>query len=417
MTRRLAKKFPIVLLALAAVVFAGEIACRVKYFRLHGKDIFYMVTPLVKVGQTHKNEHGLFLPDSVAQQYGVDVRDYPGWANTKYDRPCLDQMAYSGCLDDYLPVSYNSFCWRAPEIAVEKPAGTVRIMTAGGSTMENVYLPDDDLATTHLAGLLNGDSKLDKRYEVINTGHTAYDCARINQMLNAKAVIFEPDILLYVEAFNEQVEALAFFQVEQQMMALADSPLIGWLHRRLYLRAMLYTYMVEKYYYSRRENQIAYYQEGPSTDCFIKTIEDCRAAGIEFIYVTQPVNLPLVAGDGADLTDERTLRRLAGECYERAQASPHDRQLIAMVRGINQRLTNHIQSDICKRMGVPVIELLAEFEQHRAAEENLFTDIIHRTCEGERLLAVGIYGGLKRIWDNRSKEMTAGDVSEEIPEN
>ncbi len=398
MTRRFFKKTLFTLLALAAVIFAGEIACRVKYFRLHGKDVFYMVTPLLKVSQTHKNEHGLFLPDSVADKYGVAVRDYPAWANTGYDRPCLDKMAYSACLDDYLPVSYNSFCWRAPEIAVEKPAGTVRIMVAGGSTMENVYLPDDDLATTHLNALLNDDKGLDKRFEVINTGHTAYDCARINQLLNTKMLIFNPDILLYVEAFNEQVEALAFFQVEQLMLALADKPLIGWLQKRLYLRSMLYTYLIEKYYYSRRENQIAYYQEEPSTECFIKTIGDCRAAGVEFIYVTQPVNLPLLAEDSADLNDEATLRRLADQYYARAKESPGDRALIAMVRGINQRLINRVQSDICRRMGVPVIELLAEFDQHRAAGENLFTDIIHRTCEGEKLLAGGIYEGLKRLW-------------------
>ena len=398
MIRRLAKKLPFFLLALLAVVFAGEVACRVKYFRLHGKDIFYMVTPLIKVGQTHKSEHGLFLPESIADKYGVDARDYPGWANTNYDRPCLDQMAFSGCRDDYLPMSYNSFCWRAPEITVEKPAGTVRIMTAGGSTMENVYLPDADLATTQLSALLNDNKGTANKYEVINTGHTAYDCASINQMLNAKAFIFEPDILLYVEAFNEQVEALAFFQVEQQMMELAGKPMIGWLQRRFYLRSMLYTYMVEKYYYGQRENQIAFYQEAPSTACFIKTIEDCRAAKVEFVYVTQPVNLPLVAEDGADLTDKATLRRLAGQYYTRAQDAPQDRRLTAMARGINQRLINCVQTDICRQMGVPVIELLENFEQHRDAGESLFTDIIHRTCEGEKLLAENIYDGLKHYW-------------------
>lgn len=104
-------------------------------------------------------------------------------------------------------------------------------------------------------------------------------------------------------------------------------------------------------------------------------------------------------GDGAGLTDEATLRSLADEYYARAQTSPRDRQLIALVRGINQRLINLIQTDICRQMGVPVIELLEEFEQHRAAEENLFTDIIHRTCEGEKLLAKCIYDGLVRLWE------------------
>ncbi len=399
MTRRLAKNIMISLVVVAATLLAGEIACRVKYFRLHGKDIFYMVTPLLKVSQTHKTEHGLFLPESVAQKYAVTARDYPAWANTNYDRPCLDQMAYSGCLDDFLPVTYNSFCWRAPEITVEKPAGTVRIMAAGGSTLENVYLPDADLATTQLSALLNDGKGLGNKFEVINTGHTAYDCARIRQMFNAKAVIFNPDILLYMEAFNEQVEALAFFQVEQQMLELADKPLIGWLQKRFYLRSMLFTYMVEKYYYSQRQNQIAFYQQGLSSECFIRTIEDCRAAGVKFIYVTQPVNLPLVDSNGAGLTDEATLRSLADEYYARAQTSPRDRQLIAMVRGINQRLINLIQTDICRQMGVPVIELLEEFEQHRAGGEKLFLDIIHRTCEGEKLLARGIYDGLVRLWD------------------
>lgn len=283
------------LVVVAAALFAGEIACRVKYYRLHGKDIFYMVTPLLKVGQTHKTEHGLFLPESVAQKYDVSVRDYPAWANTNYGRPCLDQMAYSGCLDDFLPVSYNSFCWRAPEITVEKPAGTVRIMVAGGSTLENVYLPDADLATTHLSALLNDDKGLDKRFEVINTGHTAYDCARIRQMFNAKAVIFNPDILLYMEAFNEQVEALAFFQVEQQMLELADKPLIGWLQKRFYLRSMLFTYMVEKYYYSQRENQIAFYQEGTEYGVLYQNYRGLPGRG-GTVYLCHPACQPAACG-------------------------------------------------------------------------------------------------------------------------
>jgi hypothetical protein len=392
------RRLLITLLVIAAAGFAGEVACRVKYYRLHSGDLFYLVTPFYRVSQTNKTEHGLFLPDSIAIRYGIELRDYPDWANTGYGRPCMDNMVYSGCRDDYLPMTYNSFCWRGPEITVEKPAGTCRIFAVGGSTMENTYLPDADLATTILDSLLRVSQTQWRDFEVIDAGHAAYDCARINQMLGSKAALFRPDILLYVEAFNEQVEALEFFQVEQDMNRLAAEPLIGPLHRRLYLRSMLYTYVVEKIYYGRRENQLAYYDEQPSRECFVRTVADCRRAGIEFIYVTQPINLPLVAGDGADLTNETVLRELSGKYYNQAKAAPFDRRANEMLRGANQRLIDCVQRQLCDSLGVPVLDIREMFESQRAAGERLFTDIVHRTCSGEKLLARGIAAGLLNHW-------------------
>ena len=405
------KKYALALVVLAGILFAGELACRIKYYRLHKQDLFYLVTPFVRVSQTDKAEHGLFLPDSVAERFGVALRDYPAWANTAYDRPCLDKMTFSECSNAYLPASYNSFCWRGGEVEVEKPAGTFRIIAVGGSALESDYIADQDLVTTRLENYLNGDSEAGRRFEVINAGHAAYDCYKIDQMLKTKAALFRPDMLLYTEAFNEQVEALAFFQVEEEMLQLADSPWIGWLHKRLYLRSLFYTYCTEKYYYRNRQDKIGYYNEQPSRECFVKMIEDCRASGVEFVYVTQPINFPLKDQDGTDFNDEKTLRRLVGEYYRKATDSPQDKSSREMVRALNQRLINRVQMDLCAEMDVPVINMLEVFDRARAGDTKLFTDIVHRTCQGEDLLAREIHEGLKLLFRQQTE---GGQIEEEI---
>lgn len=382
---------------LLSIIIAGEIACRNKYYNQNDRDLFYFLTPFFKTAQTHKLEHGLFVPSSLAEKYGIDQSDYPDWLNTNYDRPCRDRMGYSECLNERLPISFNQFCWRGNEIEIDKKPEEYRILVVGGSATESMNIVDEDLFTKLLENHLNDEISDGKTYQVINAGHTAYDSRKINQMLDVKGFVFQPDVVLYTEAFNEQVGALEFFKIQQDMLRLGDKPYIGWVHRLLYLRSFLYTYAVEKIFFSFRDESEFEMNPDNAGQMFRKTITDCRQNGSQLVYLTQPIDYPLVDENGNDLTGidnvEKKLKEIKANTETIIDASEHQNDINAL----NQRLAQAVQLDICREMGVPVIDVRQRFHSETSRGNTVFQDIVHRTCAGERVLADEIFSQREAI--------------------
>ena len=397
-TSRLLLKTSVVLLAL---LVAAEVAARVKYFHLHDEDLFYLFTPFIAVEQTQRPMHGLFIPEEQRRALGLPDNG-PGWGEGRFERPCRDLTLFSPCRNELIRSGYNSYCWRGREITLEKPDSLFRILVAGGSTVESEDIGDDDLFTTQLEDLLNSDSTLSKRFEVINAGHSAYDSRQILEMLNYKGFLFRPDLILYYEAVNEQINALEWFAINRKILALGDS-FIGPLHRRLYMNSMLYTYLVEKYFYLQRESTTRWqFDEAQSRRTFAEIIRQTLAHEAEFLYVTQVIDYPL-RSDGSDLNNESTLKQELAELYGKTGSS-HDPALWEMINARNQRLINLIQLGICRENNVEAIDVLDYFDKRRAGGEKLFRDLVHKTCHGDRLLAEGIYEKLREhLNENREQ--------------
>jgi hypothetical protein len=375
-----------------AILVATETAARVKYFHLHDEDLFYLFTPFIRVEQTQRPMHGLFIPENERIALAIDQRG-PGWGEGQYERPCRDRVVYSPCRNAVIRSGYNSYCWRGRDITMRKPEKVFRILAVGGSTVESEDIADDDLFTTRLEDKLNTDSLNHVRYEVINAGHSAYDSRQINELLNYKGFLFQPDLVLYYEAINEQINALEWFAINRKIQSLGNSA-IGPLHRLLYMNSMLYTYLVEKFFYIKREKVTRWnFDEEQSRRSFIANIEDSRSHGADFVYVTQVIDFPLREG-GVDLNEEATLRRELANLFKEA-ATSRDPQIWNRINALNQRLINLIQMDICRGKGIRVINTLELFDLERGKSNPLFKDLVHKTCFGDSLLAEGIYGQLK----------------------
>ncbi len=393
--RRFLRKTALVSVALLALLVAAETAARVKYFHLHDEDLFYLLTPFIKVEQTQRPQHGLYIPEKERLALGLEPQGQ-SWGEGRFERPCRDRTVFSPLRNDIIPCRYNSYCWRGREITMEKPDSVLRILTVGGSTVESEVIGDEDLFTTRLEDLLNVNPGPSGHFQVLNAGHSAYDSRQINELLNYKGFLFRPDLVLYYEAINEQINALEWFAINRKIQALGDT-FIGPLHRILYMNSMLYTYALEKYFFMQRGSVTRWdFDEAETRRVFGDNIEDCRAHGAEFVYVTQVIDFPLHEG-ALDLNSEAVLRTQL-DSLNRSATGSRDPKLWNRINALNQRLINLIQVGICREKRVPVIDVLELFDSHRGDGIKYFNDLVQKTCFGDSLLAEGIYSQIKPLF-------------------
>ncbi|MEA2063519.1 MAG: hypothetical protein U9P14_07475, partial [Gemmatimonadota bacterium] len=63
-------------------------------------------------------------------------------------------------------------------------------------------------------------------------------------------------------------------------------------------------------------------------------------------------------------------------------------------RALEQRLVVEVESEICLEEGGMVIDPLPVFDIEHKGDVELFTDMVHKTCYGDKLLARCVYEGL-----------------------
>lgn len=83
-------------------------------------------------------------------------------------------------------VKINSAGFRGPEIKIEKPKDTYRILMLGDSELFAVLLPENDSLSRQLEKLLNEKSS-GLKFEVINTGWKGIILSRSLRFLKIKA--------------------------------------------------------------------------------------------------------------------------------------------------------------------------------------------------------------------------------------
>ncbi len=94
--------------------------------------------------------------------------------------------------------AFNNYGFLGGDFEVEKPKGTIRIATLGGSTTASGY-------PSHMETFLNEQSKVDSvQYQVYNFGVTYWTTAHsaVNFILNVQD--FDPDYIVIHHAWNEE---------------------------------------------------------------------------------------------------------------------------------------------------------------------------------------------------------------------
>ncbi|MCE5271105.1 hypothetical protein LLH00_07440 [bacterium] len=361
------KKLLFSLLPLVVIVLLGESACRIKYYRAHEDGLPYLLAPFMWKSK-------------------VDVINIPQVIRVNAPR---DTLIYSPCSGESLPQTYhqiNGFTWRGKAFQPLKADGTYRILTVGGSTVESRNNADEETWSAQLETMLNDSTTAGVHYEVINGGKVGYNSESVFLHLQNYGFALQPDMVIYYEAYNDVNKGLL-----DKKIGLLGRSTFGWLHRRLYFSSMLYTYLVQKWHYRQADRMLSGGNSGRSGEetrlieqGMRQIIQACRERSIQFVYVRQAIDFPLGA-DSLDLTDRATLEGLLSGSLK---YSPELNKLAGSDNfPLKQRLVNTIQTDFCRAAGVPVIDPLPSLDVARSEGQHLFTDIVHKTCFAERILA------------------------------
>ena len=96
----------------------------------------------------------------------------------------------------------NALGWRGPEVAVPKPAGTLRIVLLGGSTSHGWGVDDDATIDAHLRRELAARYP-SRRAEVVNLGFDGYDSYQDFERLRSHGMRLEPDVVIANAGIND----------------------------------------------------------------------------------------------------------------------------------------------------------------------------------------------------------------------
>lgn len=137
----------------------------------------------------------------------------------------------------------NRHGMRDREYAVKKPPGTFRIAVIGDSIAYGLGVAEDSTFSTQLERLLEkyyqraGDPKV----EVLNFGVTGYSFAQVMETLRARALDFDPDLVIYAYSLNDPQEyslemghLLAQLSEAEERYLSLDGPRVFAQHSRLY---------------------------------------------------------------------------------------------------------------------------------------------------------------------------------------
>ena len=95
-----------------------------------------------------------------------------------------------------ISVDINSHGLRGPEIAYEKPLGTVRILNLGDSVAMGWGIREEDSYGRRLDSRLNERRADDVRYEVVNAGVPGWNLENALAYLQAEGLKYEPDLVV-----------------------------------------------------------------------------------------------------------------------------------------------------------------------------------------------------------------------------
>ena len=99
-------------------------------------------------------------------------------------------------------VKINSAGFRGPEIKIEKPKDTYRILMLGDSELFSILLPEKDNLSRQLEKLLNEKSS-GLKFEVLNTGVEGYNTYQEFEVLKDKGLRYYPDLVVLNYVLND----------------------------------------------------------------------------------------------------------------------------------------------------------------------------------------------------------------------
>ena len=357
------------------LLVTAEATVRLKYFfSPHGRDWTYLTTPIGR-GSVLAPPTTSPAPASAPMAEDRAANDQLVF---RWQTPCVNHVVYSSELRKEMPRTWDENCFRGDRVKPQKDPDEYRVIFLGGSTVEDGQ-SDDEMMTAQFKRALPPAAS-GKRVTVVNAGKANFDSRVIRTDWGSVVKNFSPDLVLYYEAWNEQQGDIKFtgMRVDQGMAAFTPYRL----HRMLYYRSMLYTYLVEKFglrlaaarnrFWKVDLNQLRH---------FVALSRAVQESGARFVLATQIVRFPRM-WKGVDTFDYRAVEAL----LDRLKADPDYSYDVTEISALNQRLALFRTIDLCREQNIPVVNILEAVEALGDARDELFSDLGHLTVKGDRLV-------------------------------
>jgi len=199
---RLARRAIVVFLWIAMNVAVAELAVRAFFAVKMGPRVFLYGTPW------HRNVVSAAdpLPRSV-QSHHNDVGAYTGYAlgATSYSKyfPGEEKWTESPDRKTGYRARINNHGFRGADFTVEKPPGTVRVLTLGASSTFGYHDRDDETYPVYLQQDLQRAVGDTPRFEVINFAIPHSTTDNMIAMLTAEGLALSPDVVTFYEGAND----------------------------------------------------------------------------------------------------------------------------------------------------------------------------------------------------------------------
>jgi hypothetical protein len=384
------KRAAFTLTPLLLLVITAEGVVRVKYFLMHDRDWNYLTAPF-QVQDSQNMDHGGYLAPqsgSPGPQPGSPAPPPRSALVFDWHKPCRDHEVFSEQFGRLMPYSYDQDCLRGDRVTRDNTGGDYRIFVLGGSTVEGRQ-SDEEMMPTQLKRALPPEYK-GRPVRVVNAGHSTYGSSQIRTLYDTKIKLYRPDLVLYYEALNEQIAFSQWMQVDRKITQFIEGSFLQYLH----YRSMLWTYLVEKYTFSTTSDVKFWKVELDRVgDTLVHLSDAITHAGGRFVFVTQVERFPRYHRK-VDTFDYRQVDRL----LDSLKSDPSYVHNSEEISALNQRLVVGYSLEVCKRYGIPVIDILDDVEQLGDTERNaLFLDLVHSTWKLDKILGESIAARLKPL--------------------
>ncbi|MBI3494355.1 MAG: hypothetical protein HY047_21620 [Acidobacteria bacterium] len=358
-----AKKFAIFALAPAfALVLTAETTVRLKFFFAHGHDWNYLTMPFVR-GTFGATDRWMAPKDQVV---------------VNWQKPCQDRAVYSNALHREAPRTFDENCFRGDRVKQQKAADEYRVIFVGGSTVEDAQ-SDDEMMTAQFKRVWPGTYR-GKRITVVNAGKPGFQSRLILLYWGSWVRTFSPDLVVYYEAWNEIPTDVKWASADRSIAEIGNR-----VHKALYYRSLLYTYLVEKLALRATSRERFWKIDlAQLRTSFTQLVSDVRSRRARFVFVTQVIRFPRM-WKGVDTFDYHAV----GALLDRMKADGQYVYDMKEISALNQRLALFYTIDLChtESVPVPVIDILEPVEAlgDRGRDE-IFMDLGHLTVKGDQLV-------------------------------
>jgi hypothetical protein len=362
------------------ILLAAEATVRVKYFLSpYGRDWTYLTTPIGRGSMftATATVTAAKTPAVVRAAAGEEPSD--DQLEFRWQTPCVDSMVRSSELQKEMPRTWDEHCFRGDRVKQAKDADEYRVVFLGGSTVEDAQ-SDAEMMTEQFKRALPS-SPSGKRFAVVNAGKANFDSRVIRSYWESEVKKLTPDLVIYYEAWNEQQGDIKFtgMRVDRGLSAFARHRL----HRMLYYRSMLYTYLVERFGLKLAAAGNRFWKvDLRQLRNFVELSRSVRASGARFVFATQIVRFPRM-WKGIDTFDYHAVDAL----LDRLKSDRSYSYSVTEISALNQRLALGYTKELCREQNIPIVDILDPVEAlGDAGRDELFTDLGHLTVKGDRLV-------------------------------